>query len=133
MEKAEFYYEPFYVAKEKDLPLYQEIFLGYGMTRNTQVSVFLLFAFDLIINLLVLSGLRDDVIQLPLHGPLSLIWPPLRIQQPLLYPGMAKGSNQCQRAPVLDRAEPDALQEVQRHGLDDLWTTGAFDGMGQFE
>lgn len=33
----EFFYEPFYVALDK-APAYDERFIGYGFTRNTQVS-----------------------------------------------------------------------------------------------
>lgn len=33
----EFFYEPFYVARA-NVPLYDERFIGYGFTRNTQVS-----------------------------------------------------------------------------------------------
>ena len=34
----EFYYEPIYVARA-DTPPFDEMFVGYGMTRNTQVRV----------------------------------------------------------------------------------------------
>lgn len=33
----EFFYEPFYVARD-DVPAHDERFLGYGFTRNTQVT-----------------------------------------------------------------------------------------------
>ena len=34
----EFYYEPIYVARA-DTPPFDEMFVGYGMTRNTQVRM----------------------------------------------------------------------------------------------
>lgn len=35
----EFFYEPFYVASDL-VPVHDERFLGYGFTRNSQVSLF---------------------------------------------------------------------------------------------
>lgn len=37
VKNYEFFYEPFYIARS-DVPLYDERFIGYGFTRNTQVS-----------------------------------------------------------------------------------------------
>ena len=40
-----FYYEPMYVA-QGDTPLFDERFIGYGMTRNTQVFERLIFVIN---------------------------------------------------------------------------------------
>ena len=37
VEKYIFKYEPLYVARAKDTPPFDERFIGFGMTRNTQV------------------------------------------------------------------------------------------------
>ena len=77
----EFFYEPFYVSKD-NAPPHDERFVGYGFTRNTQVSdrrqVATNLLFDYKIRTAVLSGVRDDVGRLDvsraephLHHPLG--------------------------------------------------------------
>ena len=38
VDKYQFKYEPLYVAKS-DTPIFDERFIGFGMTRNTQVNI----------------------------------------------------------------------------------------------
>ena len=46
----EFFYEPFYVSLDS-VPRYDERFVGYGFTRNTQVKTEMIFLLDLSMNL----------------------------------------------------------------------------------
>lgn len=60
--KYQLYYEPFYVSLN-NVPIYDERFIGYGYTRNSQVDLyFLLNIFKYNYNcftILLFSGVRD--------------------------------------------------------------------------
>ena len=69
----EFFYEPFYVSLDT-APRYDERFVGYGFTRNTQVrisSAILCFKGKFF------PGVRDEPVRLAVHGVVAHLQRPL--------------------------------------------------------
>ena len=69
----EFFYEPFYVSLDT-APRYDERFVGYGFTRNTQVRQILA---TCSMSCTHLAGVRDELVRLAVPGAVAHLQHPL--------------------------------------------------------
>ena len=113
----EFFYEPFYVSLDS-VPRYDERFVGYGFTRNTQVKTERIFLVELstilrkISQCLSPAGVRASAGWVAVLRPLPALLRPLGAEQDQEGAAELAGETELQQPPQVPPLQEGGVRQV---------------------